>query len=65
MSKKTGGNNMSWLRNVLSDWLVCLDRWRNSSSKKSQKESQELDEWIEKCKKDPKIKNIVIRGRRY
>lgn len=56
---------MNWLMDVLSEWSVRINRWGGGSFKKSRKERREFDEWIEKCKKDPNVKSIVIAGRRY
>ncbi len=66
-------NSKNWILDVLSEWFVRLERicarWSGGSSTKSRrehrKERREFDEWIEKCKKDPNIKSIVIAGRRY
>ena len=56
---------MNWLLDVLSEWLVRLDRWSGGSSKRTRREKREFDAWLEKAKKDPSIKSIVIAGRRY
>ncbi len=68
-----GDNNMkkyiskilNWLLDVLSEWFVHLDHWSGGSSKRTRREEREFDAWLEKAKKDPNIKDIVIAGRRY
>ncbi|KKM19006.1 hypothetical protein LCGC14_1659980 [marine sediment metagenome] len=56
---------MSWLLNILSECYVRFERWNGGSFKRSRREEREFDAWLEKVKKDPNIKNIVIAGRRY